>query len=198
MAEPKTRPTTASVAKYLAAITPPDRRADCEAIAHMLERATGAKPVMWGDAIIGFGSEPIVYANGTSMDWPLMAFASRAQSIVLYNLPSADSFAERLKVIGPAKLQGGCVHIKRLRDVDQQALDELIVAAIRGRQAKTKSTAATVAKPAAKKSATATSKGVANAASKSPAKKVPAKKAPAKKSAAKKSAAKKSSTKKSR
>lgn len=177
MAELKTRPTTASVAKHLAAIAPPDRRADCEAIAHMLENATGAKPVMWGDAIIGFGSEPIVYANGTSMDWPLMAFASRAQGIVLYNLPSADAFADRLNAIAPAKLQGGCVHIKRLRDVDQQALNELIVAAIKGRQAKTKSTAATVAKPTAKKSAKKAAKAPAKKAPKKTAKNAPKKSA---------------------
>ena len=175
MAEPKTRPTTASVAKYLAAITPPDRRADCEAIAHMLERATGAKPVMWGDAIIGFGSEPIVYANGTSMDWPLLAFASRAQGIVLYGLPSADAFAERLKAIAPAKLQGGCVHIKRLRDVDQQAFNDLIVAATAARQSKSKA-ATTAAKPAAKKVAKAVPKKAAKTVTKKTAKQASAKK----------------------
>lgn len=172
MAEPKTRPTTASVAKYLAAITPTDRRADCEAIARMLEAATGEKPVMWGDAIIGFGNEPIMYANGTSMDWPLMAFASRAQDIVFYGLRSADGFAQRLKAIAPAKLKGGCVHIKRLSEVDQSALNALLVAAVKQRRAKAEAAAAKVpAKKAAPKKA---------AAKKAPAKKA-VKKAPSKK-----------------
>jgi hypothetical protein len=136
MAEAKTRPTTASVAKHLASQTPAERRGDCEAIARMLERATNATPVMWGDAIVGFGSAPVVYANGTTMDWPLMAFASRAQDIVLYNLRSADGFKERLAAIAPAKLKGGCVHIKRLADVDETALEALIVAAVKARKAK--------------------------------------------------------------
>ncbi len=144
MAEAKTRPTTASVAKHLACQSPPERRADCEAIARMLERATNEKPVMWGDAIVGFGTAPVVYANGTSMDWPLMAFASRAQDIVLYNLRSADGFAERLAAIAPAKLKGGCVHIKRLADVDERALEALVVAAVEALTAKAG------AKPAAK------------------------------------------------
>ena len=138
MAEAKTRPTTASVAKYLAAQAPAERRADCEAIARMLEAATKSKPVMWGDAIIGFGNEPVLYADGSTMDWPLMAFASRAQDIVLYNLRSADGFKEKLAAIVPAKLKGGCVHIKRLADVDEQALKALIVAAVKGRQRKAK------------------------------------------------------------
>jgi hypothetical protein len=180
MAEPKTRPTTASVAKYLAALTPPERRADCESIARMFENATGAKPVMWGDAIIGFGNEPIVYANGTSMDWPLMAFASRAQDIVLYGMRSADGFAARLAAIAPAKLKGGCVHIKRLSDVDQTALNALIDAAVKGRQAKAKgakSAAKTPAKKAAKKAATKAAKAPAKqAATKKAAKKSPPKK----------------------
>lgn len=134
MAEPKTRPTTASVARHFAAQATPERRADCKAIAGLLAAATKVKPVMWGDAIIGFGSEPVVYADGSTLDWPLMAFASRAQDIVLYNLPSADGFKERLKAIAPAKLKGGCVHIKRLADVDERALKALIVAAVKGRK----------------------------------------------------------------
>jgi hypothetical protein len=138
MAEAKTRPTTASVAKHFAAQASPERRGDCKAIAKMLERATKDPLVMWGDAIVGFGNHPVVYADGTSMDWPLMAFASRAQDIVLYNLRSADGFKERLAAIAPAKLKGGCVHIKRLADVDQKALEALIVAAVKVRKAKAK------------------------------------------------------------
>jgi hypothetical protein len=136
MAEPQTRPTTASVAKHLASLASAERRADCEAIARMLERATKAKPVMWGDEIIGFGNEPVVYADGRTMDWPLLAFAARAQDIVLYNLRSAVGFKEQLAAIAPAKLKGGCVHIKRLADVDQKALQALIVAAAKGRAQK--------------------------------------------------------------
>ncbi len=138
MAAPKTRPTTASVAKHLASLPSPERRADCQAIARMLERATKATPVMWGDEIIGFGNEPVVYANGSTMDWPLMAFASRAQDIVLYGLRSADGFKERLAAIAPAKLKGGCVHVKRLADVDEKALESLIAAAVKGRRQKAK------------------------------------------------------------
>ncbi|MCE9601505.1 MAG: DUF1801 domain-containing protein [Gemmatimonadetes bacterium] len=138
MPEPKTRPTTASVAKHFASQSSAERRADCEAIARLLEAATKAKPVMWGDAIVGFGNEPVVYADGSTMDWPLMAFASRAQDIVLYNLRGADGFKERLAAIAPAKLKGGCVHIKRLADVDEKALKALIVAAVKGRKQKAK------------------------------------------------------------
>ncbi|MBK7908036.1 MAG: DUF1801 domain-containing protein [Gemmatimonadetes bacterium] len=134
MAEAKTRPTKASVAKHIAAQSTPERRADCATIVRLLEAATKAKPVMWGDAIIGFGSAPVVYANGSTMDWPLMAFASRAQDIVLYNLRGADGFKELLAACAPAKLKGSCVHVKRLADVDPKALKALIVAAVKARK----------------------------------------------------------------
>jgi hypothetical protein len=136
MAEPKTRPTTASVAKHIAAQATPERRADCATIAKLFEAATRAKPVMWGEGIVGFGNEPVVYADGSTMDWPLMAFASRAQDIVLYNLRSADDYKAKIAALGSAKLKGGCVHIKRLSDVDQPALKALIVAAVKGRKAR--------------------------------------------------------------
>jgi hypothetical protein len=136
MAEAKTRPTKASVAKYLAAITPAERRADCQVISTMLEKAAKAKPVMWGSAIIGFGSERLVYTSGAELDWPIVAFANRTQGIVLYGLRSADDFKARLAAIKPAKLQGGCVYIKRLADVDAKALNALVVAAVKGRKAK--------------------------------------------------------------
>lgn len=174
MAEPKTRPTKSSVAAFLERQSTPERRADCHTIARMLEKATGAAPVMWGDAIVGFGSAPVMYANGTSMDWPMLAFSPRAQDIVLYGLRRADDFPQHLAAVAPAKLKGGCVHLKRLSGIDQRALEALFAAAARGRTDATASAKKTPAK-------------------KAPAKKAPAKKAPAKKAPAKKAPAKKKS-----
>lgn len=170
MAEPKTRPTAASVAAFLDRQTTPERRADCHAIARMLEKATGATPVMWGDAIVGFGSAPVVYANGTSMDWPLLAFSPRAQDIVLYGLRRADDFPRRLAAVAPAKVKGSCVHLKQLSGIDLAALEALFAAAA-GARAKAK----TPAKKAPAKKAPVKKAPV----NKAPAKKAPAKKAPA-------------------
>ena len=64
MAELKTKPTDASVAKFFAAVKDPGVRADCLAIAAMMEAATKSKPRMYGSAIIGFGTRTIVYAGG--------------------------------------------------------------------------------------------------------------------------------------
>ena len=55
MAEPKTKPTKASVAAFLAAIEHEGRRSDAKVVDKMMREITGKKPVMWGPSIIGYG-----------------------------------------------------------------------------------------------------------------------------------------------
>ena len=55
MAELKTQKTNASVSQFINAIDDEQRRKDCKAIAAMMQKATKAKPRMWGPSIVGFG-----------------------------------------------------------------------------------------------------------------------------------------------
>lgn len=84
MAEPKTRPTRASVAAFLAAIPRPELRRDARTVAAMMRAATGARATMWGPSIVGFGRQPIVGSTGKAVDWPVAAFAPRSTGLVLY------------------------------------------------------------------------------------------------------------------
>ena len=84
MAEPKTRPNeNLKVADTV-------KRADCKVLVKLLQAATGAKPVIWGTSIVGFGSKPIKHANGTELDWPAIAFAPRKFDLTLYIMPGFD------------------------------------------------------------------------------------------------------------
>ena len=84
MAQPKTRPTDADVAEFLAAVPSARRREDAHRLAAIMTELTGAQPVMWGPSIVGFGSRPLVYASGREVDWPVAAFSPRKASLVLY------------------------------------------------------------------------------------------------------------------
>ncbi len=53
MAESKTKPTAASVARYLASRGNEQQRADCRALMAMLRQATRQPPMMWGQRIVG-------------------------------------------------------------------------------------------------------------------------------------------------
>lgn len=56
MAEPKTRPTSASVDASLDAIDDLQCRHDAHAIRRLLEEITKAKARIWGDTIVGCGT----------------------------------------------------------------------------------------------------------------------------------------------
>jgi hypothetical protein len=81
---------------------------------------------MWGHGIVGFGSAPIAYADGRTADWPIIAFAPRKQDLTLYISRRLDGLDELLGKLGKHKMSGGCLHIKRLSDVDMAVLGKVI------------------------------------------------------------------------
>jgi hypothetical protein len=126
VAEPKTQPTKASVAAFLAAIPDEQRRKDCKAVAKLMQEATGAKPVLWGANIVGFGTYRYQYASGRGGDWPVAAFSPRKSDLTLYIMPGFEPFADLMARLGKHKTGKSCLYLKRLADVDLAVLKELI------------------------------------------------------------------------
>ena len=131
MAEPKTRPTRESVADFLDRIPDVQRRADCYAVAAMMRAATKAEAVMWGHAIVGFGSRTVRYADGKEMGWPVIAFSPRKSDLTLYLTSDFPTREALLAKLGKHRQGKSCVYIKRLADVDQAVLARLIKASLR-------------------------------------------------------------------
>ncbi|MGH8852702.1 MAG: DUF1801 domain-containing protein [Telluria sp.] len=130
MAENKTQPTAASVRAYFDAILDAGRRQDCEIIAAMMGRLTGEPAVMWGPGIVGFGSYHYKYASGREGDAPLAGFASRKGDISVYlscDAPPSEAQRERL---GRHKMGKSCLYVRRLDDVDQEVLEQMVADAI--------------------------------------------------------------------
>ena len=130
MAEAKTKPTKESVGAFLKRAIDDDRRKDCATLIRIMEDAAGAPAVMWGSAIVGFGSYEIVYADGRTAPWPIIAFSPRKQDITLYVGRGATEFKTLLGKLGKHKMSGGCLHIKRLSDVDLTVLGTLIAESV--------------------------------------------------------------------
>jgi Domain of unknown function (DU1801) len=126
MAEIKTKATAASASDFLKAIEDAQVRADCLAIAKIMEKATKAKPKMWGSKIVGFGSCRYKYPDGREMDWMLVAFAPRKGNIALYTMPEFPGRKEIMAKLGKFSAGKSCVNIKRLADVDLAALRKLV------------------------------------------------------------------------
>jgi len=132
MPEPKTRPTKERVTAFLKRATEGDRRKDSAAIVRMLQKASGAKGEMWGRGIVGFGRVDIAYAGGRTADWPIIAFAPRKQDLTIYINRRLDGLDTLLDSLGKHKLSGGCLHIKRLSDVDVTVLARLLARSVKG------------------------------------------------------------------
>jgi hypothetical protein len=135
MAEPKTRPTKASVTAFIAKQSDEARRKDCRALVKMMSAATGAKATMWGTGIVGFGSVPLRYASGRELDWPMIAFSPRKNALVLY-LTGLEGFATLTKKLGKHTTSRGCLYVNRLEDVDPTVLNRLIAGVVKGVQTK--------------------------------------------------------------
>jgi len=133
--EPKTQLNSASVPAFLAKAAA-GRIADAKAIVAMMEKATGKKAAMWGDAIVGCDTYAVKYADGHESLWPLVAMSPRKSSFVLYI--AWRKHADLLEKVGKHKTAGGCIHIKTLADVDVAALQKLITTAARSRKASTR------------------------------------------------------------
>lgn len=127
MAELKTKETTESAADFLNDIADEKIREDCRKIAGLMQKATGAKPKMWGNSIVGFGNRHIKSASGREVDWMEIGFSPRKHNLTLY-LNTGEGWDERLLAkLGKHKLGMGCLYFKRLSDVDETVLQRLIV-----------------------------------------------------------------------
>jgi len=134
MAEPKTKPTKQSVKEFLNKIDDPERRADCFAVAKMMEEITGEKPIMWGPSIVGFGSYHYKYASGREGDWPKAAFSPRKKDLTVYLMMGYTKHTELLEKLGKHSGGKSCLYIKRLSDIHVPTLKKLIKISVKDLQ----------------------------------------------------------------
>ena len=124
MAELKTKATKSSVKAFLGAIEDEDRRRECEEIVSMMTKATKAKPVMWGPAIVGFGDYEYPGSGGKSTKWFEAGFSPRKHALTLYLMGGKDE--KLLAKLGLNTMGVGCLYIKRLDDIHRPTLQKLI------------------------------------------------------------------------
>ncbi|HVQ06990.1 MAG TPA: DUF1801 domain-containing protein [Allosphingosinicella sp.] len=130
MAEIKTKPTEVAVDDFIDAVPNPQRREDAEKVRAMMERLSGEPARMWGPTIVGFGSYHYKYESGHEGVSCRLGFSPRKAELVLYVLTGGAEQEARLARLGKHKTGKVCLYIKKLSDVDEAVLEELIVAAL--------------------------------------------------------------------
>jgi hypothetical protein len=126
MPENKTQATTASVDDYIAAIADELKRKDTQTLLDLLKKITGDTPVMWGDSIIGFGSYHYQYESGREGDMPLIGFSPRKREFAIYIMSGFELLQAHLNKLGKYKTGKSCLYIKRLSDININALSEMM------------------------------------------------------------------------
>jgi hypothetical protein len=127
LVEIKTKATEASVSEFVSKIEDDQKRKDSELILQMMEKATGEKPKIWGNSMIGFGE--VRYkspATGREVDWFKIGFSPRKANLSLHLVINMQKHAGLLEKLGKHKTGVGCLYINKLADVDIKILEKLI------------------------------------------------------------------------
>ena len=128
MAEIKTRPTGVAVDTFIDAVPNPQRREDATKVRAMMERLVGEPATMWGPSIVGFGTYHYKYDSGHEGDMCRLGFSPRKAELVLYVLTEAGGPEEKALLARLGKHRTGkcCLYIRKLSDVDEEVLEELV------------------------------------------------------------------------
>lgn len=128
MAEPKTKQTEENVIDFVNSFADTEqKKQDSFELIKLFQDFTGYEPEMWGPSIIGFGVYH--YKSERSRqegDWPLIGFSPRKAAISLYVYSDAPGQQDLLKELGKFKMGKGCIYVKKLSDINQDALKKMV------------------------------------------------------------------------
>lgn len=128
MAELKTQKNDADVIELINSFADTEqKRKDSLELLKLMQEFTGYEPKMWGASIIGFGSYH--YKSERSRqegDWPMVGFSPRKAAISLYVYTGSPEHEHLLKDLGKFKMGKACIYVKRLSDINLDALKRIM------------------------------------------------------------------------
>lgn len=129
MAQNKTAETETNVTDFIHTLADAAKQADSFRLVELFKKVTGFEPKMWGTSIVGFGSYHYKYDSGREGDAPMTGFSPRKDSFALY-LMQFEGRDQLLEKLGKHKTGKGCVYIKKMDDVDEKVLGEIITSSV--------------------------------------------------------------------
>lgn len=132
MAELKTKQTDGSVIEFIDSVSNTEqKKQDSYELLKLMRDFTGFEPKMWGPSMIGFGMYH--YKSERSKqegDWPLVGFSPRKAAISLYVYTGLPEHEYLLKDLGRFTMGKACIYVKKLSDIDLEALKKIMKASI--------------------------------------------------------------------
>lgn len=108
----------------------PQKQEDSFALIGLMQKVTGYPARMWGPSIIGFGRYHYRYSSGHEGDAPLLGFSPRKAAISLYVHTGLEQHAHLLAPLGKCTVSKACIYVKKLADIDVDALTILMQATV--------------------------------------------------------------------
>lgn len=121
-----TQPGNENLEAFLDSIENGARREDAKALASLMRRVTGEEPRLWGSSMVGFGQYHYRYESGREGDFFPVGFSPRKTNLTLYLMSGMVGYDDLLARLGPHKKGKSCLYVKRLDDLDEAVLTELI------------------------------------------------------------------------
>ncbi|MCW5958890.1 MAG: DUF1801 domain-containing protein [Pyrinomonadaceae bacterium] len=131
MAELKTKLNDADVGEFLNKVSDPEKREDSFRVLEMMREISGQEPRMWGSSIVGFGTYHYKYASGREGEWMRIGFSPRKQNLTVYIMNGFERYDQLMAKLGKYKTGKSCLYLKRLSDVDESVLSELITESVK-------------------------------------------------------------------
>ncbi|HNX83752.1 MAG: DUF1801 domain-containing protein [Bacteroidales bacterium] len=128
MAELKTKKSGSDVNEFINSFADTEqKRKDSFELLKLMREFTGFEPKMWGASMIGFGQYHYKSERSSQEgDWPLVGFSPRKAAISLYVYTGAPEHEHLLEGLGKFKKGAACIYVKKLSDIDQEALKKLM------------------------------------------------------------------------
>ncbi|MGD1320612.1 DUF1801 domain-containing protein [Chryseobacterium sp. 2R14A] len=132
MAKPnKTTETQVNVSDFINSYVEQDqKKVDSFELIKLMSKWSGFEPKMWGPTIIGFGSYHYKYASGHEGDMPLIGFSPRKAEFSLYIHSPTEDNHHLLDDLGKFKMGKACIYVKKLSDINIDALEKICKATI--------------------------------------------------------------------
>ena len=130
MSDLKTKPTRKSVKKFIGNVENARRQADAFVLLELFEEITGTPAVLWGESIVGFDHYKYHYPSRQKGIWPITGFSPRKQNLSIYIMPGFSQYQPLLDKLGKHKHSVSCLYINKLKDIDLDALKEIVEAGV--------------------------------------------------------------------
>ncbi len=124
----KTKPTNQNVYEFIQNFAnSKQKQEDSLQLIEIIRNITGYEPQMWGPSMIGFGSYHYKSTRSKQEgDWPLIGFSPRKAALSLYVYSGDPKHEYLLKNLGKFTMGKACIYVKKLSDINMDALIHLI------------------------------------------------------------------------